>query len=155
MPQSRECTGTKRKVKDITKVPLQETIDELQPDRKKPKMSQFEFTNTTISAPDSSSSYKHLDTLWMVSFNNSNNIPMWTGWNTQTHREQCPQQIIIYMKLIPLPPTRTDVVKETLIRSIKVSEECRSRHTIVTYDLAIAKVAKQIKCFYHVWSVSY
>ena len=97
-------------------------------------MSQFEFTNTTISAPDSYSSYKHLDTLWMVSFNNSNNIPMWTGWNTHTHREQCPQQIITYMNPIPLPPTRTDVVNETLIRSKEVSEECRTRHTIVTSD---------------------
>ena len=60
-----------------------------------------------------------MGTLWMVLFNNSNNIPMWTGWNTQTHREQCPQQIITYMKPIPLPPTRTDVVKETLIRPKK------------------------------------
>ena len=31
-------------------------------------------------------------------------------------------------------------------RSKEVSEECRSRHTIVTYGLAIAKVAKQMKC---------
>ena len=50
------------------------------------------------------------------------------------------------MKPITLPPTRTDVVRETMIQSQKVSAECGSKYTIITYDLAIAKVAKQIQC---------
>ena len=50
------------------------------------------------------------------------------------------------MKPIPLPPTRTDVVRESLVRSKKVTGECGSKYTVVTYNLAIAKIAKQIKC---------
>ena len=33
-----------------------------------------------------------------------------------------------------------------MIHSQKVSAECGSKYTIITYDLAIAKVAKQIQC---------
>ena len=38
------------------------------------------------------------------------------------------------------------VVRQTMINSQKVSAECGSKYTIITYDLAIAKVAKQIQC---------
>ena len=53
------------------------------------------------------------------------------------------------MKLITLPPTRTDVVRKTMIKSQKVSAECGSKYAIITYDLAIPKVAKQIQCEEH------
>ena len=46
---------------------------------------------------------------------------------------------------IQLPPNRVDVVREKLKRSQTVSRECRQKNTIVTYDLAIAKIAKQIQ----------
>ena len=52
---------------------------------------------------------------------------------------------VCYMKHIQLPRTRFDVVKETLKRSQEVSKECGQRYTIVTYDLAIAKIAKQLQ----------
>jgi len=44
-----------------------------------------------------------------------------------------------------LPPTRLDVVLETLKKSQKVAEECGELYAIVTYDLAIAKPAMQIR----------
>ena len=50
------------------------------------------------------------------------------------------------MKPITLPPTRTDVVRKTMIQSQTFFPECRSKYTIITYDLAIGKVAKQIQC---------
>ena len=50
------------------------------------------------------------------------------------------------MKHIQLPPTRADVVKDTLKRSKIVANECGQKYTLVTYDLAIAKIAKRIQC---------
>ena len=49
------------------------------------------------------------------------------------------------MKPIHLPPTRTDVVKETMKRSIDIAYTIKQRQTFVTYDLAIAKIAKRIQ----------
>ena len=48
------------------------------------------------------------------------------------------------MQHIKLPPTRNDVVKETLMRSQIVASECNESYALVTYDLAVAKIAKQI-----------
>ena len=67
------------------------------------------------------------------------NVPMWVGWNSHL------QQRVCYMKHIQLPPTRLDVVRETLKRSQDVSDECGQTHRIVTYDLAIAIIAKQLQ----------
>ena len=53
------------------------------------------------------------------------------------------------MKPILLPPTRIDVVKETLRRSTELTNECGAIYTIVSYDLAIAKLAKQIQSIEH------
>ena len=50
------------------------------------------------------------------------------------------------MKTITLPPTRADIVRETVIQPEKISAEFESKYTTITYDLAIAKVAKQIQC---------
>ena len=50
------------------------------------------------------------------------------------------------MKPITLPRTRTDVVRKTMIKSQKVSAEYGSKYAIITYNLAIPKVAKQIQC---------
>ena len=49
------------------------------------------------------------------------------------------------MKPIQLPPTRTDVVKETMKRSIDIANTIKQRQAFVTYDLAIAKIAKRIQ----------
>ena len=44
-----------------------------------------------------------------------------------------------------LPPTREDIVKETLNRSQAVAKECGDKYAIVTYGLAAAKIARQIQ----------
>ena len=41
--------------------------------------------------------------------------------------------------------SRNDMVKETMVRSQQVSKKCKQRYTIVTYDLAVAKIAKKIQ----------
>ena len=49
------------------------------------------------------------------------------------------------MDSISLPPTRLDVVAETLNVSQKVASECGEKFSIVHYDLAVAKPAMQIQ----------
>ena len=49
------------------------------------------------------------------------------------------------MENLSLPPTRLDVVAETLKISQRVAEECQEYCMVVHYDLAIAKPAKQIQ----------
>ena len=48
------------------------------------------------------------------------------------------------MQNISLPPTE-DVAKETLKRSQAVAKESADKYAIVTYDLAVAKIARQIQ----------
>ena len=49
------------------------------------------------------------------------------------------------MENIRLPPTREDVVKVTFKRSQVVAKECGDKYSIVTYDLVVAKIARQIQ----------
>ena len=70
---------------------------------------------------------------------------MWHGWNSLHEVDINPKQKVFYMKSIRLPPTRNDVVKETLRRSQILAHECNEDHALVTYDLAVAKIAKQIQ----------
>ena len=49
------------------------------------------------------------------------------------------------MQHIPFPPTRTDVVKETIVKSKRVSEDCGSTFAVITFDLAISNTAKKIQ----------
>ena len=98
-----------------------------------------------MTKPDSLYISKHLDFMWMISFNLLENTPMWTGWNTERFIEKCSRQRVEYMRHIPFPPTRTDVVKEKIVQSKMLSEECGSNFAVITYDLAIAKIAKKIQ----------
>ena len=67
---------------------------------------------------------------------------MWAGWNTQQYPEPIKNQVVCHMQEIRLPPTREDVVEEALKRSQAVAKECGDKHAIVTYDLAVAKIAR-------------
>ena len=113
--------GRKRKINMISQSLL--NAEEVQPYWKKPKMSQFPQLKTIIFSPESFHVYQDLDTLWMIAFNNLYSIPMWTGFNTQRTYETNHQRVG-YMKHIKLPPTRYDVVRETLVRSQAVAKEC-------------------------------
>ena len=95
--------------------------------------------------PNTFTKFKKEDLLWITASNNIQSVSMWTGWNTRKHTKTSPQQLVCYMKHIQLPSTRADVVKETLKRSQIVAKECGQKYASVTYDLAIAKVAKRIQ----------
>ena len=87
---------------------------------------------------------------------------MWHAWNSLKEGDMNPQQNVFYMHHIILPPTRNDVVKETLRQSQTVASECNEPYALVTYDLAVAKIAKQIQAtekplfdnVFYVWIIS-
>ena len=49
------------------------------------------------------------------------------------------------MQNIKLTPTRQAVIEETLKRSQADAKECVDKYAIVTYDLAVAKITRQIQ----------
>ena len=71
--------------------------------------------------------------------------PMWAGWNTQRYPEPINKQVVCYMQNVRLPPTREDVVKETLKRSQAVAKECGDKYAIAKCDLVVAKIGRQFQ----------
>lgn len=72
--------------------------------------------------------------------------PMWVGWDSLLIVDHLPQQTIGYMDSLHLPPTRLDVVAETMKISQKVAAECGEPYAFSNYDLAVAaKPALQIQ----------
>ena len=70
---------------------------------------------------------------------------MWASWNAQRYPEFTRKHVVCHMQNIRLPPTTEDIVKEPLKRSQAVVKKCGDEYAIVTYDLAAAKVARQIQ----------
>ena len=120
--------------------------DLIVPYMKIPKAKQFSFNSYHAITPTSCQTAKSLDNLWLfVSLLHATSTPMWRGWNSVTMVDTLPVQRIGYMENIALPPTRLDVVQETLAISEKVRQECGEDYMIVTYDLGIAKPAMRIQ----------
>ena len=138
----------KRKIKDIFHVNEYQAADDLPPYLKKPKMLRFSFTNTNIFPPDTLSNATDLDNIWEILINSFERIPFWTGWNSKRLEpaQTTQHQKVRYMKPIPLPPTRVDVVKEVLTKSNEVRLASGEEVLPVSFDLAIAKIARQIQC---------
>ena len=116
----------------------------LEPYRKKPKMSKFQYTKHNIERPLNVTNAEWRDVLWMLTMN-LESVPFWTGWNARVTDDPLPIQNVQYMENIRLPPTQMNVVLETLKVSQKIAEECGQTYAIVTYGLAIAKPAMQIQ----------
>ena len=137
--------GEKRKIKEFRRVNENSINEDIEPYWKKPKQTNFDFFHYTVTPNTSYVIAKQLDMIWMMIVNlTDTKIPMWLGWNSLSKTVPIKQRVC-YMKHIQLPPTRTDVVKETMKRSQAVSKDCGQQFTVVTYDLAIAKVAKQLQ----------
>ena len=120
--------------------------DTIEPYYKNPKISEHEFASQELLPPASFSVYNTRNILWTIGKSLfPYDLPMWHGWNSLKEVDINPQQKVFYMQHIKLPPTRNDVVKETLRRSQIVASECNEPYALVTYDLAVAKIAKQIQ----------
>lgn len=90
--------------------------------------------------------YKKLDLAWLMShFCEITNTPMWVGFNHKVTENNTPKQKISYLTPINESPTKFSVVYETLRQSQQIARECKQNYMQVTYDLAIAKIAFQMK----------
>ena len=49
------------------------------------------------------------------------------------------------MQNIRLPPARENFMKETLNRSQAIAKECDDKYLIITNNLAVAKIARQVQ----------
>ena len=99
--------------------------DDLQPYHKKPKIFVYNFVAVMFFPPENLSGYQHRNLLWICAkILHPHDIPMWHGWTYRNDVDIHPKQRTVYMQHIELPPTRYDVVMETLVYSQKVSEEC-------------------------------
>ena len=77
-----------------------------------------------------------MNTLWsLTKCLLPNTIPFWTGWNSLRITEANPKQVVCYMDHIQLPPTRLDVVMETLKRSQAVARECVEQYSTALMTL--------------------
>ncbi len=108
-------------------------------------MSLFEYKEKKHPNPTNLRQMEWRDNFWLMNVVLQDNIPMWTGWNWLITEDHLPQQILGYMENLNMPPTRLDVVAETLPQSQRVAAECGEEYAIVTYDLAVAKPALQIQ----------
>lgn len=77
------------------------------------------------------------DLIWAMSLTRVLNTPMWIVFKTKTHIDCSEIQTIDYLPQINMSPTS--------IHAQKVAAECGQSNIVVTYDLAIAKMAMQIQ----------
>lgn len=90
--------------------------------------------------------YNRIDTVWMLSHAvHLPDIPMWAGFNSAVTKDDSPQQLISYLTPINASPIAHPVVLETMEQCMKILKEINQPYMQVTYDLAIAKIAFQIK----------
>ena len=117
------------------------------PYRKRPRLDQFQYSNTEYSKlPDISSRARKLDTLFLVSHNfNSEIVPMWGGFNARFHQDKLQKQVVHYMPNLNQPITKQCVVADTMRTAMKCAEECGQQFALVTYDLDVAKTAHRIQ----------
>lgn len=121
---------------------------EMEPYRKKPRMNNSPLLPITDERREQPNAYKFdaLDTLWMMSLEfNLSETPMWIGWNSKVLSDDLPKQRICYLPQINESPTSLQVVMETMKQSQRIAQECNQPYMIVTYDLAIAKLAMTIQ----------
>ena len=82
---------------------------------------------------------------WLLQSEVDKPLPLFPGFYSQFIHDHLPQQKIWYMDPISAPPTRNDVVRETMKRSLNVAIETHQEYGVVTYDLAVALKAYSIQ----------
>lgn len=71
--------------------------------------------------------------------------PLFVGFFSQFVQDNLPKHKICYMDPIPASPTKNNVVKETMKRTMNVACETNQEYAVVTYDLAVALKAYSIQ----------
>ncbi len=82
---------------------------------------------------------KGLDFTWLLqSF--TQKFPLFTGFYSQFVKDELSRTTIAYMDPISLPPTRNNVVQDTMVRevrSVKVAQETNQGYAVVTMTLLL------------------
>ena len=125
-------------------------IQNIQPYFSKPKTAKEllavdSFDNRIDVCKGASEIAKDKDLLWIMSLSQLHFVPMWLGYNCMISTDHSEIQKIEYLPQINLSPTSYAIVNKTLQMSSEIAEECHQNQIIVTYDLAIAKMAMQIQ----------
>jgi hypothetical protein len=118
-----ENSPTQSQNKKSSKRVFHLTEKTLEPYRKKPKITVFRYEVCHMPRPFHLTNVEYRDMLWMMCVA-SGQTPMWPGWNSLITKDPLPSQRIAYMDNLNLPPTRLDVVAETLRISQRVAREC-------------------------------
>lgn len=85
------------------------------------------------------------DLTWIMSLSQIDSVPMWLGYNCKISIDESKIQTVEYLSPINESPTSLAIVQETLNIAKEVAKNCNQQQIIVTYDLAIAKLAMQIQ----------
>ena len=88
---------------------------------------------------------KIIDFHWLLKSEVARPIPLFPGFYSQFTHDHLPLQKIWYMEPISAPPTRNEVVRETMKRAMNVANEAGQQYGVVTYDLAVALKAYSIQ----------
>lgn len=88
---------------------------------------------------------RSLDFYWLLQSGVDKPLPLFPGFYSQFVHDDLPKQKIWYMDPISASPTRNDVVRETMLRSMNVAVETHQEYSVVTYDLAVALKAYSIQ----------
>lgn len=70
---------------------------------------------------------------------------MWVGFNSKLLTDNREKQKVFHLTPINQSPTDPSVAYETMRQSQLIAQECQQPEIVVTYDLAIAKIAMQIQ----------
>lgn len=85
------------------------------------------------------------DYIWSMSLSRIDSLPMWLGYNCKICIDCSKTQTVEYLPPINSSPTSLAVVYQTLCTAKEIAKNCDQEQIIVTYDLAIAKLAMQIQ----------
>ena len=107
------------------------------------KLAKFTITSTeTEQIRRLKSNEKHIQ--WLIQ-SIIMKIPLFTGFISKYSEENRTKSLITYMDPIGLPPTRNDVVQETMVRTLQIAEKMNQSYGIASYDLAVALKAYAIQ----------
>jgi hypothetical protein len=118
---------------------------EIEPYHKQLKKARFHFEPAECQKEENTPGHQLIDFYWLTQSQVERQLPLFSGFYSQFINDCLPQQRIWYMDPISAPPTRNDVVRETMKRSMKVASETGQEYGVVTYDLAVALKAYSIQ----------
>ena len=118
---------------------------EIEPFHKQLKKARFHFQQPESQEEGNTVALQLIDFYWLTQSQLEKRLPLFPGFYSQFIQDHLPQQRILYMDPISAPPTRDDVVRETMKRSMKVANETGQEYGVVTYDLAVALKAYSIQ----------